>query len=184
VNTGNLDINHQRRFSSQLAGTYIENVDKFTYLGFDMQWDLSKLAHQTRRQQLQSLAARSVGRILRSLEVTNFCSLRSYYLALVRSQLYSSSFSIFSEEEFERSQKYSSRVFFPCHLLTQFTLLVFCYRHLSTFNVSSTLELVLFAVWFVSVRFRLCQPCPWIEMTCYPWGLGGTMNLLRPSVIT
>jgi hypothetical protein len=91
---------------------------KFIVMFKAMQWDLSKLAHQTRREQLQSLAARSVGRILRSLEVTNFRSLRSYYLALVRSQLYSLSFSVFSEEEFERSQKiFIQSVFFLTSLL-------------------------------------------------------------------
>jgi hypothetical protein len=115
-------LSYQNSFSLQIQGVYLENVEQFTYLGFDMEWDLSKKAHQKRREQLQLLAARSMGRILRSLEVTNFRSLRSYYLALVRSQLYSLSFSTFSEDEFDRSQKlFLQNVFslpssFPIHV--------------------------------------------------------------------
>jgi hypothetical protein len=99
------DLVFQQPFSMQMEGVYLENVERFTYLGFDFDWDLSKKAHQKRREQLQSLAACSIGRLMRSLEVTNFRSLRAYYLALIRSQLYSLSFSVFSEEEFDRSQK-------------------------------------------------------------------------------
>jgi hypothetical protein len=70
-----------------------------------MEWNLTKRQHQKRREDLQALAARSIGRLLKSLEVTNFVSLRSYYTALVRSQLYSFNFSQFSSEEYERAQK-------------------------------------------------------------------------------
>jgi hypothetical protein len=83
------------------------------------------------------LAARSVGRVLKSVEVTNFRSLRSYYLALIRSQLYSLSFSTFSEEEFERAQKvFVQNIFslpssFPIHVIACFLLAtpeyVLCY---------------------------------------------------------
>ncbi len=116
------DFSLLQPFSLQIEGVYLENVERFTYLGFDMDWDLSKRAHQKRREQLQLLAARSVGRLMKSLEVTNFRSLRSYYLALVHSQLYSLCFSIFSEEEFERSQKlflqsaFSLPPSFPIHV--------------------------------------------------------------------
>jgi hypothetical protein len=70
-----------------------------------MEWDLAKKIHQKRREDLQALAARSMGRLMKKLEVTNFVSLRSYYNSLVRSQLYSLSFSTFSEEEYDRAQK-------------------------------------------------------------------------------
>jgi hypothetical protein len=93
------------RLSLTLQGDDLENVENFRYLGFDMEWNLAKKAHQKRREDLQSLAARSMGRLLQKLEVTNFLSLRSYYTALVRSQLYSLSFSVFSEEEHDRAQK-------------------------------------------------------------------------------
>ncbi len=116
------NVANHHTFSLQIDGTYLENVDRFDYLGFTMSWDLSKSVHQKRREQLQTIAARSVGRVLKSLEVTNFRSLRSYYMALVRSQLYSLSFSVFSEEEFNRAQKvFLQNVFslpssFPIHV--------------------------------------------------------------------
>ncbi len=93
------------QFKLKLQGEYLENVESFRYLGFDMEWNLTKRQHQKRREDLQALAARSIGRLLKSLEVTNFVSLRSYYTALVRSQLYSFNFSQFSSEEYERAQK-------------------------------------------------------------------------------
>jgi hypothetical protein len=108
--------------SISLEGQRLENVEIFRYLGFDMEWNLSKRSHQKRREQLQNLAAKSIGRILKSLEVTNFRSLRSYYMALVRSQLYSMSFTTFSAEEYDRSQKiflqnvFSLPASFPIHL--------------------------------------------------------------------
>lgn len=70
-----------------------------------MESSLEKKLHQQRREKLQRIASQSVGRLLRGLEVTNFISLRSYYMALVRSQLYRPSFSLFSCAEYERSQK-------------------------------------------------------------------------------
>jgi hypothetical protein len=93
------------KFSLELQGDYLENVEIFRYLGFDMAWNLSKTLHQKRREDLQSLAARSIGRLMKQLGVTNFISLRAYYTALVRSQLYSLNFSVFSEEEHDRAQK-------------------------------------------------------------------------------
>ncbi len=91
--------------SLQFQGTFLENVESFRYLGFDMEWNLSKKQHQLRREELQSLAAKCMGRLMRQLEVTNFKSLRSYYMTLVRSQLYSFTFSVFTEEEYNRAQK-------------------------------------------------------------------------------
>jgi hypothetical protein len=103
----NVSVNalSSQQLSLNLQGDDLENVESFRYLGFDMEWDMTKKLHQDRRENLQSLAARSMGRILRNLEVTNFLSLRSYYTALVRSQLYSLTFSVFSEEEHDRAQK-------------------------------------------------------------------------------
>jgi hypothetical protein len=92
-------------FRLRLQGVYLENVESFRYLGFDMEWNLSKIVHQKRREDLQSLAARFTGRLLKKLEVTNFLSLCAYYTALVRSQLYSMTFSVFSDEEHDRAQK-------------------------------------------------------------------------------
>lgn len=106
----------------KFQGTYLENVETFRYLGFDMEWDLSKKQHQMRREELQSLASKCMGRLMKRLEVTNFRSLRSYYMTLVRSQLYSLTFSVFSEDEYERAQKlfvqnaFSLPPSFPIHL--------------------------------------------------------------------
>jgi hypothetical protein len=99
------EVSLSDHFSLQLAGQFLENVELFRSLAFDIEWDLSKRTHQRRREQLRSLAAKSMGRLLRELQVTNMRSLRSYYMALVRSQLYSLSFSTFSEDEYERAQK-------------------------------------------------------------------------------
>jgi hypothetical protein len=98
-------FNFQRHHSIQFNGHYLENVEEFVYLGFTMEWSLDKRSHRCRRERLQHIAAQTIGKLLRSLEVTNFISLRSYYMALVRSQLHSLSFSSFSEEEHDRAQK-------------------------------------------------------------------------------
>jgi hypothetical protein len=98
-------VNFCGRHSIRFGGRLLENVEEFVYLGFSMEWSLSKRAHTMRRERLQHIAAQTIGRLLRSLEVTNFVSLRSYYTALVRSQLHSLSFSSFSENEYDRSQK-------------------------------------------------------------------------------
>jgi hypothetical protein len=89
----------------RLRDHYLENVENFQYLGFTMDWALSKKIHQQRREKLQFIAAKAIGHLLKSLEITNFLSIRSYYMALVRSQLYSPSFSTFSSEEYDRCQK-------------------------------------------------------------------------------
>jgi hypothetical protein len=51
------------------------------------------------------LAARLTGRLLRSLEITNFRSLRAYFYSLVGSQLYSLSVFNFSELDYDRAIK-------------------------------------------------------------------------------
>ncbi len=89
----------------RIRNEYLENVENFQYLGFTMDWSLSKKIHQQKRERLQAIASQSVGRLLRSLELTNFISIRSYYMALVRSQLYSPCFSTFSSVDYYRSQK-------------------------------------------------------------------------------
>ncbi len=92
-----LAINHM--------GFYIENVDEFKYLGFTTTFDLSHKKHVQARTVLLMLAARFSGRLLRSLQVTNFQGLRSYYYSLVGSQLYSLSMIHFPELDYDRSVK-------------------------------------------------------------------------------
>jgi hypothetical protein len=73
---------------------YLENVDFFKYLGF--------LSY---RNSLMFLTARMMGKLLRSLEVTDFRSLRAYFYSLVGSQRYSMSVISFDEDSFEKAQK-------------------------------------------------------------------------------
>jgi hypothetical protein len=92
-------------FSLFHGGTLIENVEDFRYLGFQTRFDLSDSLHIKNRLNLLSLSARLTGRLLRSLEITNFRSLRAYFYSLVGSQLYSLSVFTFSELEYERAIK-------------------------------------------------------------------------------
>jgi hypothetical protein len=84
---------------------YLENVDVFKYLGFWTSFDLSHRHHIQTRSTLMILAARLTGKLLRSLAVTDFRSLRAYFYSLVASQLYSMGVISFDEEDFERAQK-------------------------------------------------------------------------------
>jgi hypothetical protein len=92
-------------FTINHAGTMIDNVEEFKYLGFLSSYDLSHKHHIKARVVLLTLAARMTGRLLRSLQLTNFRSLRSYYQSLVSSQLYSLSMINFPELELDRSVK-------------------------------------------------------------------------------
>jgi hypothetical protein len=84
---------------------FLENVDRFKYLGFETSWDLSHKQHIQSRTNLLFLAAKMAGKLLRSLEVTNFRSLRAYFYSLVSSQLYSLGVVTFDNAAFERAQK-------------------------------------------------------------------------------
>jgi hypothetical protein len=95
------------------GSTFLENVDVFKYLGLMTSWDLSHVKHIQTRTNLLYLAARLSGKLLRSLEVTKFRSLRAYFYSLVGSQLYSLSVISFQVEVFERAQK-----LFLCEVLT------------------------------------------------------------------
>ncbi len=84
---------------------FLENVDFFKYLGFLTSYDLSHRSHLQTRNSLMFLAARMMGKLLWSLEVTDFRSLRAYFYSLVGSQLYSMKVILFDEDSFERAQK-------------------------------------------------------------------------------
>jgi hypothetical protein len=86
-------------------GSIIENVEEFKYLGFVTTFDLSHAKHQKARTVLMSLAARFTGKLMKSLEITNFRSLKAYFYALVGSQLYSLSVNTFPEIEYDRAVK-------------------------------------------------------------------------------
>jgi hypothetical protein len=86
-------------------GILIENVEEFKYLGFVTNFDLSHAKHRKARLVLLSLAARFTGKLMKSLEITNFRSLRAYFYSLVGSQLYSLSVNSFPELEYDRAVK-------------------------------------------------------------------------------
>jgi hypothetical protein len=94
-----------QRFAINHAGVYLVNVEEFKYLGFLTSFDLSHKKHIHARTTLISLAARFTGRLLRSLQITNFCSLRAYFYSLVGSHLYSLSVISFPEIVYDRAIK-------------------------------------------------------------------------------
>jgi hypothetical protein len=98
-----LSLPTQLSISNQ--GTLIENVEEFKYLGFTTSYDLSHTKHRKARIVLLSLAARFTGKLMKSLEITNFRSLRAYFYSLVGSQLYSQSVNVFPELEYDRAVK-------------------------------------------------------------------------------
>ncbi len=93
------------RFAINHAGVSIENVEDFKYLGFLTSFDLKHSKHIHARVTLLSLAAHLTGSLLRSLEITNFNSLRAYFYALAGSQFYSQSVIPFPELEYDRAIK-------------------------------------------------------------------------------
>jgi hypothetical protein len=93
------------QFALSHAGVFLDNVEDFKYLGFLTSFDLSHKKHVQARTILMSLAAKLTGRLLRSLQVTNFRSLRAYFYSLVGSQLYSLSVVSFPEIEYDRAVK-------------------------------------------------------------------------------
>jgi hypothetical protein len=80
-------------------------VEEFKYLGFLTTFDLSHLKHVKSRIVLLSLAARFTGRLMPSLDITNFRSRWAYFHSLVGSQLYSLSVITFPEQEYDRAVK-------------------------------------------------------------------------------
>jgi hypothetical protein len=86
-------------------GTVIENVEEFKYLGFVTSFDLSHVKHRKARTVLMSLAAKFTGRLIKSLEIMNFRSLKAYFYALVGTHLYSLSVNSFPEVDYDRAVK-------------------------------------------------------------------------------
>jgi hypothetical protein len=66
-------------------GSIIENVEEFKYLGFVTSFDLSHAKHRKARTVLMLLAARFTGKLMKSLEIKNFRSLKAYFHTLVGS---------------------------------------------------------------------------------------------------
>jgi hypothetical protein len=88
-----------------LNGIDLEMVDEFTYLGFTIDCYGNMKTHVKKKTELMMLAARTVGKLFRQLEVSDLRSLRAYYYSLVASQLYDHSCVTFPVQEVKRAQK-------------------------------------------------------------------------------
>jgi hypothetical protein len=88
-----------------LGGVELEMVQEFTYLGFTLDCYASLDSHVKKREKLLLSAAVISGKLMRQLEVSNLRSLRSYFYALVSSQLYGQSCATFSSDCYARAQK-------------------------------------------------------------------------------
>jgi hypothetical protein len=84
---------------------WIECVDKFPYLGFQLNSFLGMNDHVAKKRELMYLAARSTGRLLRSLQITNLQSIRTFFLAFVSSQQYGLAMINFNAEDYSRAMK-------------------------------------------------------------------------------
>ncbi len=94
-----------RKFRLRLAGTKLECVDEFCYLGYYLNSFLSPKDHVKRKRELLFSAAKAMGRLLRTLEITNLKSLRSYFISLVSSQQYGLELFNFCCEDYDRAAK-------------------------------------------------------------------------------
>jgi hypothetical protein len=74
-------------------------------LGFSLDYHASLVNHVARQEKLMLTAAVISGKLMRQLEFTNLGSLRSYFHALVSSQLYGQSCATFSPACYLRAQK-------------------------------------------------------------------------------
>jgi hypothetical protein len=102
----------------------LELVQVFTYLGFTIDCHASLQLHVQKREKMLLQAAAISGKLMRQLEVTNLRSLRSYFYALVSSQLYGQSCATFSAETYARAHKiflqeaWNLPKSFPIHVAT------------------------------------------------------------------
>jgi hypothetical protein len=94
-----------RRFSVRLNRRYLDCVDEFKYLGYFLNSFLSSKTHVNQKRDSMFSAARSMGRLLRNLQVTNIKSIRTYFHSLVSSQLYGVEMFYFQNEDFYKAAK-------------------------------------------------------------------------------
>ncbi len=100
-----LEVPQLESLRLRLGTHQLEMVEEFLYLGFTIDFQSGLSSHVRRREGLLLTAARLSGRLMRQLEVTNFRSLRAYFLSLVSAQLYGISCSNFDRETYQRAQK-------------------------------------------------------------------------------
>jgi hypothetical protein len=86
-----------------IMGEEIGNVDVFTYLGFDLDCELSDDGHAQKLNKRLLQAARATGQLLRDMKCSDLNSLRKYFVTLVMSQLYGSIFVNESQLEVDKA---------------------------------------------------------------------------------
>jgi hypothetical protein len=94
-----------RKFRLKLAGVKLACVDEFSYLGFFVNSFLSPKVHLKKKRELLFNAAKAMGRLLRSLEITNLKSLRTYFITLVSSQQYGLELFSLDSDDYNRAAK-------------------------------------------------------------------------------
>jgi hypothetical protein len=94
-----------KKFRLKLAGIKLDCVDEFCYLGYFVNSFLSPNVHLKRKRVLLFSAAKAMGRLMRTLEITNLKSLRTYFITLVSSQLYGLELFSFGSEDYNRAAK-------------------------------------------------------------------------------
>jgi hypothetical protein len=93
------------RMGMSVGSEWIECVDKFPYLGFQLNSFLGMNDHVAKKRELMFSAARNTGRLLRSLQITNLHSIRTYFLAFVASQQYGLAMVNFNAEDYSKAMK-------------------------------------------------------------------------------
>jgi hypothetical protein len=92
-------------FGLQVDDTWIECVDKVPYLGYIMNIFLGNNDHLAKKRDLMFGAARSSGKLLRHLEITNLNSIRTFFFSFVASQQYGVSIMNFQSLDFMKAAK-------------------------------------------------------------------------------
>jgi hypothetical protein len=133
------------RFSLTLDRRCLDCVDEFKYLGYMLNVFQSSKAHIVSKRESMFNAARSMGRLLRNLGVTNLSSIRTYFYAFVSSQQYGMECFNFRDEDFYRAAKI-------------FLQAIFCLPDSFPINVArSLLRLQVFGASILECRIRFIQ---------------------------
>ncbi len=89
----------------QVDDSWIECVERVPYLGFVMNIFLGNNDHVAKKRDLMFSAARCSGKLLRSLEITNLNSNRTFFFSFVASQQYGVAVMNFQSQDFLKAAK-------------------------------------------------------------------------------
>jgi hypothetical protein len=132
-------------FSLKLDRRYLQCVDEFKYLGYVINSFLSPAPHSLLKRDSMFAAAKSMGHLLRNLQITNLKSIRVYFHSLVASQLYGLECFNFKAEDFYRAAKL-------------FVQTIFCLPDSYPINVvRSLLNLQVFDAMLLNSRIRFLE---------------------------